>query len=114
MKKRPSVLKGETEKVQTGCGSLYLTINEDEGGSPCEMRLQMGKSGSCVRSMLEVIGILMSIILQNVDKGPAINALKKHLRGVSCGQEFREGDARYASCLDKIAHRVLIKLKEEE
>ena len=112
MKKRPTVLNGKTEKIKTGCGSLYLTINEDNN-SPCEVRLQMGKSGSCVRSMLEVIGILISIIFQNVDHKIAIKSIKRHLRGVSCGQEFREGDKRYSSCLDKIAQRILVELKEE-
>ena len=113
IKNRPEVLKGTTEKTKTGCGSLYLTVNEDEQGSPCEVRLQLGKSGSCVRSMLEVIGILLSIIFQHVEKVVAVDALKKHLRGVSCGREFRVNDKRYSSCLDKIAQRVLIEYKEE-
>ena len=112
-KKRARVLRGETEKIATGCSSLYMTINEDDEGNPCEVRLQLGKSGSCVRSMLEVVGILISIILQNVDREDVVKAFKKHLRGVSCGTEFREGDKRYSSCLDKIAQRMLVKLKEE-
>lgn len=111
---RPRTLKGNTEKIQTGCGSLYLTINEDNDGTPYEVRAQIGKSGSCARSLLEVIGILMSIIFQNVDTAIAVKSLKRHLRGVNCGSEFREGDKRYGSCIDKIAHKALIRLKEEE
>lgn len=113
-RERPDVLKGKTEKIKTGCGNLYLTINEDEDGSPYEVRAQIGKSGSCARSMLEVIGILMSIIFQNVDKEIVTKSIKRHLRGVSCGSEFKEGDKRRMSCLDVIAQRALVSLKEEE
>ena len=77
MKKRPDVLEGKTEKILTGCGNLYLTINQDNG-VPYEIRAQIGKSGSCARSMLEVIGILISIIFQNVDKEIAVKSLKRH------------------------------------
>ena len=112
--KRPVTPHGKTDKIKTGCGTLYLTLKRDEEGSPMELRIQMGKSGSCVRSMLEVIGILLSIIFQNVETEDAVNALKKHLRGVNCGTEYREGDKRYSSCLDKIAQKVLVELKEEQ
>ena len=112
-KKRPKVLNGKTEKILTGCGNLYITINNDEGGEPCEVRLQIGKSGSCARSLLEVIGIQQSIMLQHIDKEVIVADLKKHLRGVSCGQEFRLEDKRYSSCIDKIAQRILVELKEE-
>ena len=111
-KKRPDVLKGRTEKIQTGCKSLYLTINEDEEGNPCEVRAQIGKSGSCARCMLETIGILISRELQRGDREESIKAIN-HLRSISCGQEFREGDKRRMSCLDVISQRVRVALKEE-
>ena len=114
VKKRPDVLEGKTEKILTGCGNLYLTINKDNEGIPCEVRLQIGKSGSCARSLLEVIGIQQSIMLQYIEKDIIVKDFKKHLRGVNCGQEFRMGDKRYGSCIDKVAQRVLVELKEEE
>ena len=113
-KERPKVLKGKTEKILTGCGNLYITINSDEKEEPCEVRLQIGKSGSCARSLLEVIGIQWSIMLQYIDKDVIIKNLKKNIRGVSCGQEFRLDDKRYSSCIDKIAQRMLVELKEEK
>jgi len=109
-KKRPDVLRGSTEKIKTGCGNLFLTINEHEE-EPYEISARIGKSGSCVRSMLEVIGILLSIIFQNCEKD-VIKKTVNHLLSVSCGQEFREGDARRMSCLDVIAERVK-KLEKE-
>ena len=113
-KKRPDVLKGTTEKIITGCGSMYLTINKNEEEEPCEVRIQIGKSGSCARSLLEVIGVYQSILLQHVDNDIIVKKLKKHLRDVNCGAEFRIGDKRYGSCIDKFAHRLLQELKEEE
>lgn len=113
-KKRPDTLEGKTEKVLTGCGNLYITINKDEKSDPCEVRLQIGKSGSCVRSLLEVIGIQWSIMLQHIEKDVIVKSLKKNVRGVSCGQEFRLDDKRYSSCIDKIAQRMLVEMKEEE
>ncbi len=113
VKKRADVLKGETEKIKTGCGNLYLTINKDDDNVPCEIRLQIGKTGSCARSLLEVIGIQQSIMLQHIDKDIIVKDFKKHLRGVNCGAEFRICDKRYGSCIDKIAERILIEMGEE-
>jgi hypothetical protein len=110
-KKRPDVLTGHTTKFKTGCSSLFITHNnlDDE---LFELRLNLGKSGSCVRGMLELIGILYSTILQmDIDKVDKIKILKKHSQGISCGSPFTIGDKTYVSCLDLIAQETIKELE---
>ena len=45
---RPDVIVGTTQKIETGYGSLYVTINEDEHGL-FEVFAQIGRGGGLVR-----------------------------------------------------------------
>ncbi|MFN2460444.1 MAG: hypothetical protein ABR591_07135 [Candidatus Velthaea sp.] len=63
-RKRPSVLRGRTVESNVGCGPLYITLNEDEGGKPFEVFFKLGKSGSCQQSYLEALGVAMSVGLR--------------------------------------------------
>ena len=47
---RSPVLRGETREKVTGCGSLYVTVNEDDFG-PREVFANMGKAGGCASAV---------------------------------------------------------------
>ena len=113
-KKRPTVLKGETTKVRTSCGSLYVTLDKD-GGELCEVHLRMGKTGSCFVSTLNMVSVLTSTILQSeYDRAYLVKMFKRHMRDVSCGERFNFEGVNYKSCWDVVGKLCMDSLKEEK
>jgi len=64
-KQRPETLNSKTTKVQTGHGSLYITISEDETGEPFEVFCTIGKSGASTMAKAEVTGRMISLALRH-------------------------------------------------
>jgi ribonucleoside-diphosphate reductase alpha chain len=63
--------------MQTGCGPLYVTINEDEKGYPFEIFTHMGKAGGFFAAKAEAISRLVSLALRSgVDIKEVIGQLK--------------------------------------
>ena len=77
---RPRLLNGFTNKLNTGQGSLYVTINVDESSSPVEVFANIGKSGGDTAALSEAIGRLISIALQ---KGVRVEELSHTLIGIT-------------------------------
>ncbi len=100
-KKRPDVIKGTTRLIITGCGRLYVTINEDEEGHLFELFTSMGKAGGCAASQSEAIGRLVSLAFRsNIEPDEVI----KQLKGISCHSPIWHEGGRILSCSDAIAH----------
>jgi ribonucleoside-diphosphate reductase alpha chain len=62
--KRPDVLTGITERIRTGYGNLYITININDG-KPFEVFAQIGKSGWSTMADTEAICRLISLALRS-------------------------------------------------
>jgi len=109
---RPQVVRGTTTKVMTGCGTLYVTINEDEYNQPFEVFMQMGKAGGCAASQLEAIGRLVSMSFR---AGVDTKEIITQLRGIRCpAPSWEKGGTRIFSCADAIAKVIDERMREKE
>lgn len=60
---RPKRLYGFTERVKTGQGNMYITINEEDN-QPIECFVEIGKSGGNKKADAEALGRMASLIFQ--------------------------------------------------
>jgi ribonucleoside-diphosphate reductase alpha chain len=102
---RSKTIVGSTTKARTGCGSLFVTINEDDTGL-FEIFTNLGKAGGCP-SQSEATARILSVALRcGVD--PKI--LVEQLKGIRClstiARRKKDNDIDVLSCPDAIARAI--------
>ncbi|MDD2524476.1 MAG: TSCPD domain-containing protein, partial [Endomicrobiaceae bacterium] len=98
-RQRPKKVTGSTLLMHTGCGKMYVTVNEDEEGA-FEVFTQLGKSGGCTATQSEAISRLISLALRSrVDQQKIIEQLK----GIRCPSPTLTEGGAILSCPDAIA-----------
>jgi ribonucleoside-diphosphate reductase alpha chain len=98
-RERPDITTGITQKIETGCGHLYVTINSDEKGA-CELFTQMGKVGGCASAQLEAIARLTSLCLRSNVK---VSSIVKQLQGIRCPSPMWSNGQMVTSCADSVS-----------
>lgn len=78
VRERPDVMYGFTQKINTGLGVLYLTVNEVDG-RPFEVFATIGKSGRSITAKAEAIGRLVSLALRS---GIGVAEVVSQLKGI--------------------------------
>jgi len=85
---RPITLSGFTDKIKTGYGNLYVTVNI-LGGKPFEVFAQIGKSGYSTMADTEAICRLISLGLRS---GIGVDKIIEQLVGIGgASPVFQEG-----------------------
>jgi ribonucleoside-diphosphate reductase alpha chain len=95
---RPEITHGITQRMETGCGHMYVTINTDEHGA-CEVFLQMGKVGGCASAQLEALARLCSLALRSDIK---VEAIIRQLKGIRCQSPMWRKGKMITSCGDAV------------
>jgi len=101
-RERPKALKGWTYQMKTGCGPLYVTVNQDDSGL-FELFTTMGKAGGCAASQSEAIGRMVSLAWRS---GIQARQVIKQLQGISCHSPSGFGENKVLSCADAVAKAI--------
>jgi ribonucleoside-diphosphate reductase alpha chain len=107
--KRPRHLFGATYKVQSGCGKLYVTINE-RNGKPYEVFIQSGGSGGCEAGN-QALGRTISLALRN---GGDIHNIIKQLAKVKCPAALRNPRSEGKSCSDIVGRLITESIPDDD
>ena len=108
-RQRPTTVRGVTERVRTGHGTMFVTINFDDDGHPFEVFSTSGKSGGCDSANIDAISRLISLALRSgVDPDQVVEQLK----GITCDPVW-DGGTLVRSPADAVSLALSRHLREE-
>ena len=99
VRQRPDLVQGFTQKVQTGLGAMYLTVNEVDG-EPFELFATIGKSGRSITAKAEAIGRLVSLAFRS---GVSVRDVVAQIKGIGGEHPVFRGKGLLLSIPDAIA-----------
>jgi ribonucleoside-diphosphate reductase alpha chain len=85
---RPLQMHGITERIRTGHGNTYVTINFDNENRPFEIFTTLGKAGGCDSASLEALSRLASLALRS---GIRTDQIVEQLQGITCHPVWDQG-----------------------
>lgn len=94
--------KSETIKFSSGCGNIFFTVTYKDN-KVIKILPRLGKSGTCAKVFLHVIGELLSFIMI-LPKKDAIKVMVR-IVGHKCSENF---------CIEPIIRFLIDKKLEEE
>ena len=99
-RRRPTAVLGVTERVSTGHGTMYVTLNFDEDNKPFELFTAIGKAGGSEPAHLEGLSRMVSLCLRS---GIDPNVIIEQLSGITSEPVWDQG-VLIRSAEDGVAH----------
>lgn len=90
------VVNGKTIREETGCGSIYVIINREDGKVK-NVLIKAGKTGNCRMAQVEAIANVINVALEH---GANLDEIARSLRYIRCEKPVFNG---VLSCADAIA-----------
>jgi len=106
VKPRPHSLTGATYRMETPIGTAFITVNDNGGGEPFEVFVQVGKAGSDTMAVAEALGRLVSLVLRLPSPLTPTRRLEEaisQLLRIGGGQPTGFGAAKVLSLPDALA-----------
>jgi len=97
---RTKILEGQTVKIPTGCGSMYVMMNHDKEGKIIEVFAQLGRAGTCARCNNEAI---TRCITTGLKYGVPVTEYIKQLSGIQCNIPTWHEGYNIKSCPDALS-----------
>ncbi len=101
-RRRPAVITGRTQKILTGYGPLYVTVNEDDKGL-FELFAQIGRGGGYTASFTEGLARLVSLCLRS---GVPVDEIIDQLEGIRSPRLALDHGERIYSIPDAVAKAI--------